>query len=195
MEAHHQSLHSQPLGGGLEVSYGDSPIGSSLGAEKRLNGLHRSERCLPSDSDSSSELEVIEIHSQRESLAVQGSLLQSVHGASGLHPGYGSGVRLSPSAGHLDVEISGRLADNSILSGGSLLGEGQGSPTLSRVGYCCEFRQVLFDFVSSDCLSGNQVRVANFPGFADSLEDRKVLLNSRRISVLKGAVCEVLEGF
>ena len=39
----------------------------------------------------------------------------------------------------------------------------------------------------------NQVRVADFPGFADSLEDRKVLLNSRRISILKGAVCEVLE--
>ena len=43
-------------------------------------------------------------------------------------------------------------------------------------------------------LSGDQDRVADFPGFADSLEDRKVLLNSRRISVLKGAVCEVLEG-
>ena len=60
MEAHHRSLHSQPLGGDLEVSYGDGPIGSSLGAERRLDGLHRSERRLPSGSDSSSESEVFE---------------------------------------------------------------------------------------------------------------------------------------
>ena len=53
MEAHHRSLHSQSLGGGLEVSYGDSPIGSSLSAERRLDGLYRSERRLPSGSDSS----------------------------------------------------------------------------------------------------------------------------------------------
>ena len=106
VEAHHRSFHSQPLGGDLEVSYGDGPIGSSLGAERRLDGLHRSERRLPSDSNSSSESEVLEVHGWRESLAVQGSLLWSVHGTSGLHSGYGSGVRLSPSAGRPDVEIS-----------------------------------------------------------------------------------------
>ena len=194
VEAHYRSLHSQPLGGDLEVSYRDGPISSSLGAERRLDGLHRSERRLPSGSDSSSESKVFEVHGRRESLAVQGSLLRSVHGTSGLHPGYGSSVRLSSSAGRPDVEISGRLADNGILSGGSLLGKGQGSPTLSRVGYCGKSRQILFDSISSDCISGNQDRVADFPGFADSFEDRKVLLNSRRISVLKGTVCEVLEG-
>ena len=94
-----------------------------------MDGLYRSERRIPSGSDSSSESEVFEVYGRRESLAVQGSLLRSVHGASGLHPGYGSGVRLSSSAGRPDVEISGRLADNGILSGGSLLGKGQGSPT------------------------------------------------------------------
>ena len=36
---------------------------------------------------------------------------------------------------------------------------------------------------------------SDFPGFADSFEDRKVLLSSRRISVFKGAVYEVMDGF
>ena len=58
----------------------------------------------------------------------------------------------------------------------------------------CESRQVFSHSVSDRGLSGNQDRAADFPGFADSLEDRKVLLNSRKISVLKGAVCEVLVG-
>ena len=50
-------------------------------------------------------------------------------------------------------------------------------------------------FSSSVCgLFESQDRLADFPGFADSIEDRKILLNSRRISVLKRAVCEVLEG-
>ena len=48
--------------------------------------------------------------------------------------------------------------------------------------------------LSTDYVLGNQDQLANFQGFGNSLEDRKVLLNSRRISVLKSAVCEVLEG-
>ena len=46
-------------------------------------------------------MEVFEVHGQRESLAFQGSLLRSVQGTSGLHPGYGSDVGLSPLAGRL----------------------------------------------------------------------------------------------
>ena len=56
----------------------------------------------------------------------------------------------------------------------------------------CQPREVDTYSISDLCLLGNQDRLADFPGFGDSLEDRKVL-NSRRISVLKGAVCEVLE--
>ena len=66
--------------------------------------------------------------------------------------------------------------------------------SLSRTRGHCEFGQVFARSVSVSGLSGDQDRVADFLGFTDSLEDRKVLLNSRRISVLKGAVCEVLEG-
>ena len=49
-------------------------------------------------------------------------------------------------------------------------------------------------FSSSVCGFGSQDSLADFPGFTDSIEDRKVLIISRRISVLKEVVCEVLEG-
>ena len=74
-----------------------------------------------------------------------------------------------------------------------MLGKGQGSQPLSGDGNCCQPREVDSNSISDHCLLGNQDRLADFPGFSDSLEDQKVLLNSRRISVLKGAVCEVLE--
>ena len=73
------------------------------------------------------------------------------------------------------------------------MGKGQGSQPLSGAGNCCQPREVDSHSISDHCLLGNQDRLADFPGFSDSLEDRKVLLNGRRISVLKGAVCEVLE--
>ena len=63
----------------------------------------------------------------------------------------------------------------------------------SGAGNCCQPREVDSRSISVHCLLWIQDKLADFPGFGDSLEDRKVL-NSRRISVLKGAVCEVLEG-
>ena len=74
-----------------------------------------------------------------------------------------------------------------------MLDKGQGSQPLSGAGNCCQSREVDSHSISDHCLLGNQDRLADFPGFGDSLEDREVLLNSRRTSVLKGAVCEVLE--
>ena len=74
-----------------------------------------------------------------------------------------------------------------------MLGKGQGSQPLSGAGNCCQPREVDPYSISDHCLLRNQDRLADFPGLGDSLEDRKVLLNSRRISVLKGAVYEVLE--
>ena len=35
---------------------------------------------------------------------------------------------------------------------------------------------------------GGQDRLVDFPGFTDSIEDKKVLLNSRRISVLENSL-------
>ena len=75
-----------------------------------------------------------------------------------------------------------------------LEGEGHCFRPLRGLGNHCESREVLADSFSGCVVSRGQDRFANFPGFTDSFEDRKVLLNSRRISILKRAVGEILEG-
>ena len=190
LAADHRPVHPEPECRSDLFSDGDI----SDGSQERLDGLHRSEGCVPSDPDPPCVSQVPQVHSRREDLAVLGPLLRSVHSTTGVHSCDGTCVRVPPSAGIPDASVSGRLADSSVISGGGLLGKGQGSQPLSGAGNCCQPREVDSHSISDHCLLGNQDRLADFPGFGDSLEDRKVLINSRRISVLKGAVCEVLEG-
>ena len=194
LAADYRPVHPEPECGLDSFSDGDISDGSLFCAEERLDGIHRSEGCLPSDSDPSCVSQVSQIRSRREDLAVPGPLLWSVHSPTGLHSRDGSCVGVPPSARSSDASVSRRLADSCVVSGGNLLGKGSGFQPLSGAGNCGQPGEVDPYSISSDYLLGNQDRLADFPGFGDSLEDRKVLLNSRRISVLKGAVCEVLEG-
>ena len=100
----------------------------------------------------------------------------------------GTCVSLPPSAGRPDASVSGRLADSGFFSGVGLLGKGSGSQLVPGTGNCGQSGEINSASISRDSLSGNQDRFADFQGFGDSHEDRKVLLNSRRISVFKGAV-------
>ena len=59
-----------------------------------------------------------------------------------------------------------------------MLGKGQGSQPLSGAGNHRQPREVDSHSISDHCLLGNQDRLADFPGFGDSLEDRKDLLNA-----------------
>ena len=93
-----------------------------------------SEGHLPSDSDSSIKSQVPQVHSRREGLGVQGSLLRSVHSASGVHTGHGFCVWFPPPVWHSDASLSGQLIDSCFVSQGSLLGKGQGPKSLSRLG-------------------------------------------------------------
>ena len=189
----HRPVHPEPECGSDLFSDGDISDGSARCSQERLDCLHRSEGCLPSDPDPPCVSQVPQVHSRREDLAVPGPLLRSVHSPTGVHSCDGTCVRVPPSAGNPDASVSGRMAVSCVISGGSLLGKGQGSQPLSGAGNCWQPREVYSHSISDHCLLGNQDRLADFPGFGNSLEDRKVLLNSRRISVLKGAVCEVLE--
>ena len=194
LAADHRPVHPEPECGSDSFSDRDLSDGSALCLQERLDGLHRSEGCLPSDPNPPCVSQVPQVHSRREDLAVQGPLLRSVHGSTGVHSRDGSCAGIPPSTGNPDASVSGQLADSCFISGGSLLAKGQGSQPLSGAGNCCQPREVDSNSISGHYLFGNQYRLADFPGFGDSLEDRKVLLNSKRISVLKGAVCEVLEG-
>ena len=192
-KADHRPVDSEPECGSDSFPDGDISDGSVCCSQERLDCLHRSEGCVPSDPNPPCVTQVSQVHSRREDLAVPGPLLRSVHSLTGVHSCDVTCVRIPPSAGNPDASVSGRLADSCIISGGSLLGKGQGSQPLSGAENCCQPREVDSHSISDHCLLGNQNRLADFPGFGDSLEDRKVLLNSRRISVLKGAECEVLE--
>ena len=194
LSADHRPVHPEPECGSDSFSDGDPSDGSALCSQERLDGLHISEGCLPSDPDPPCVSQVPQVHSHREDLAVQGPLLRSVHSSTGVHSCDGTCVRIPPSAGNPDASVSGRLADSCFILGGSLLGKGQGSQPLSRAGNCCQPREVDSNSISGHYLFGNQDRLADFQGFGNSLENRKVLLNSKRISVLKGAICKVLEG-
>ena len=107
METDHRPLHSEPVGGSDTVSDGDCSDGPSLGAEEQLDGLHRSEGCIPTDPDPPCELQVSQVHSRRQDLAVSGSLFWAVHGATGVHSRYGTCVGLPPSAGRPGASVSG----------------------------------------------------------------------------------------
>ena len=174
LAADHRPLNSEPECGSDSFSDGDISDGSACCPQERLDGLHRSEGCVPSDPDPPCVSQVPQVHSRREDLAVPGPLLRSVHSSTGVHAGDGTCVRVPPSAGDPVAPVSGRLADSCIISGGSLLGKGQGSQPLSGAGNHCQPREVDTYSISNHCLLGNQDRLAHFPGFATSLEDRKV---------------------
>ena len=192
MATDYRPVHPERECGSDSFSNGDFSDGPSFCAEERLDGLHRSEGRIPSDTDPPCVPQVSQVHSQRE--AVSGPLLWSVHSSTGFHSLDGSCVGVPPSAGSSDASVSRRLAYPSVVSGGSLLGKGPSSQPLSGAGNCGQPGEADPYSISTDYVLGNQDQLTDFPGFGDSLEDRKVLLNSRRIFVLKGAVCEVLEG-
>ena len=184
----YRSVHPEPECGSDSFSNGDFSDSPSFCVEERLDGLHRCEGSLSSDHDPPCVPQISQVHSRREDLAVPGPLLWSV--PTGFHSRDGSCVGVPPSAGSSDASVSRRLADPCVVLGGSLLGKGSLS--------LCQELGIVVNLEKSTLTPSQQITYlgirinSDFPGFGDSLEDRKVLLNSRRISVLKGAVCEVL---
>ena len=134
LAADHRPVNSEPECGSDSFSDGDTSDGTACCPQERLDGFHRSEGCVPSDPDPPCVSQVSQVHSRREDLAVPGPLLRSVHSSTGVHSCDGTCVRIPPSAGNPDASVSGRLADSCVISGGSLLGKGQGSQPLSRAG-------------------------------------------------------------
>ena len=75
LEADHRLLNSEPKCGSDSFSGGDISDGSACCPQERLDGLHRSEGCVPSDPDPPCVSQVSQVHSRREDLAVPGPLL------------------------------------------------------------------------------------------------------------------------
>ena len=86
-----RSFSFEPQGGEDTFQDRDSPVHSVVGPQRGLDGLHRSQRGLSSDSNTSGIQKISEFHGLREGLPIQGPLLWSVHGSAGLRAGHGSG--------------------------------------------------------------------------------------------------------
>ena len=69
LEADHRPLNSEPGCGSDSFSDGDISDGSACCPQERLDGLHRSEGCVPSDPDPPCVSQVSQVHSRREDLA------------------------------------------------------------------------------------------------------------------------------
>ena len=106
VEADYRPVHFELECGSDSFSDGYFSDGSSFCSEERLDGLHRSERCFPSDSDPPCVPQVPQVHRRRADLAVPGPLLRSVHSPTGFHSRDGSCVGVPQSAGSSDASVS-----------------------------------------------------------------------------------------
>ena len=95
VEAGHRPLVTESEGSEDFFQDGDSPVCSSLGAERGLDGVSRLEGCVLAGSDASGKPQVPQVHSFLEGVPVQGSLLWALHGSASLHAGHGSGFGFS----------------------------------------------------------------------------------------------------
>ena len=100
MEAGHRPLVTEFEGSEDFFQDGDSPVCSSLGAERGLDGVSRLERCVLASSDASGKPQVPQVRNVRKGALVQGSLLWALHGSASLHAGHGSGFGFSSPVWH-----------------------------------------------------------------------------------------------
>ena len=171
---------------------GDSPVCFSFGSKKGLDGVSRLEGCVLASSDASGEPQVPQIHSVREGVPVQGSLLSAVHGSTGLHSGNGSGFIFSSPVRYSSSSLPRRLADPCILSGAGSPCSGHSSPALSGSRDCRQLGEVSVGSYSTDGVSGGPSGLSLFQGFACPKESREASLNWRRILVLRRSASVIM---
>ena len=128
----------------------------------------------------------------KQGLSVQSSLLWPLHGSAGLHQGHGSCFRHSPFYGDPHEALPRRLACPVILSRIPRPGFADCSPPLSRVGDCRQSSKVQPDSIPGCPISRSDDRCPIFQGFSIARTRLQASVNSRRISVLRLASCELM---
>ena len=192
MEADHRPFVTESEGSEDVLQDGDSPVCSSFGSKRGLDGVSRLEGCVLADSDSSGKSQVPQIRGFREGVPVQGSLLWAIHGSAGLHSGHGSGFVVSSPVWYSPSSVPRRLANSGVLSGAGSPSSGYGSPALSSSRNCRQLGEVSVGSYPADGLSRCPSGLSLFQGFAYPKESREASLNWRRILVLRRAVSVIL---
>ena len=175
-----------------QVSDGDCTVGPLINQEERLDGLHRPERCISTNSSSPRKQEVPSICDKRRDFPIQDPMLRPVNSSTGFYKNHGSGLKDSSQYGNPYVEIFGRLADNGIVRGGMPSGEESSNSTVYRVGNSHKYGEVVTNSMSRDNIPGNDPELPNFEGFSYSREKEKFGHINRRISLLRSATSLLL---
>ena len=196
LEADYRSIVFKSFCGKDPIQVERHSVGTSLDLPVRLHGFNGSQGCVPSSFSAFFTPQFSAVCVRGQDMVISSLVLRPHHGASGVHPGSGSGFSLSTSFGLSCPTFHGRLVNSCGFLGRSHLGEGRCFRPLHGPGIICESIEVLTD--SSGCVvSMGLDRFTKFPGFTDSIGDRYVLFNSRGLSILwggGGTVCEILEG-
>ena len=188
----HRPLPSQSLCGRVSVLDGDHSVCAPVGASGGLDGLHRSERSVSSSAGSSCFSSLSSHRVQRPSLSIQSAVLWPLHGSTGLHQGHGSCFRNSPFYEDPYETLSRRLARPVFLSRIPPQGSSDCSPALSRVGDCSQPSEIQPGSITGRSVSGGCHRHNIFQGFSVAGAHLQAPVNSRRISVLRLASCELM---
>ena len=159
-----------------------------------MDGLHRSQRCISSDSNTSGIQKISEVHGLQEGIPIQGPLLWSVHVSAGLHAGHGSGFSNSSQSWHSSPTLSGWLADSGVLPGTGSPGFEDSSSSIQLSGDCRQLGEISACSDSDNLLSGSYFGLNQFQGFSSPETSRQAALNWRRVSILRGAACKILAG-
>ena len=188
----HRPLPSQSLCGRVSLSDGDHSVCAPVGASGGLDGLHRSERSVSSSAGSPSLSSLSSLRIQRQSLPVQSAVLWPLHGSAGLHQGHGSCFCSTPFYGDPYETVSRRLARPVFLSAVPPPGSPDCPPPLPRVGDCYQPSEIHPGSITGGSVSGGCHRHNLFQGFSVAGAHLQAPVNSRRISVLRLASCELM---
>ena len=168
LEASYRSLPSQPLHSPLPVPHGNFGFRPPVAPPWRLDGIIRSTGCLPPGPCPSGLSKVSQVLRWSRGFSVQGSLLWSFFGASGLHAGHGSSLFLYAPVRIPDPSLPRRLAGSGILLSGDHTGEGLSSMVMQSVGYSGQSSKEYPHSFSAPGLSRHDSPVLPFTGFSFS---------------------------
>ena len=188
----HRPLPSQSLCGRVSLPDGNHSVCAPVGASGGLDGLHRSERSVSSSAGSPSFSSLSSLRVQGQCLPVQSAVLWHLHGSAGLHQGHGSCFRNTPFYGDPYETVSQRLASPAFLSGVPSPGSSDCPPTLPRVGDCGQPSEIQPGSIAGGSVFGGCHRLHLFQGFSVAGAHLTAPVNSRRISVLRLASCELM---
>ena len=168
-----------------EVSYGDRPISPLINSEERLDGFHRPQGCLSSNTNASREQKIPPVYRRRGGVPVSNTLLRLMHSPSGVYKGDGSNCKDPSQQRDSPIKIFRRLVDPSNVGGSLHESEGYSNGFMQGIRHNRECGEVLSDTSTSDDILRHGHQLWDFEGFSDNHKTGKSPDISRRISVLK----------